>query len=215
MWLSAFTEKSCAVSGALTWNQANEASGFELRVIKAGTSRPSACAQPVSFGFGSTGFGKVCLTPNKSIKTVYHFCSIGSVNTGTLLSSAILAACNCCRMPQELQGQVLSAGLKLAKCFVLFGPLCEPGTCVAWKVSFPPSNESLMSVVLAVNCMKLSGLRSVRTTGPFISFKNRLHLALVRGPTWGFACHSCIWPALCNSLDLLTVLNASLDEVLT
>ena len=78
---------------------------------------------------------------------------------------------------------VLSAGFKFAKCFVLFGPLCQPGTCVAWKVSFPPSNESLMSMLLAVNCMKLSGFRSVRTTVPFISFKNRLYLALVKGPT--------------------------------
>ena len=105
MWPSAFTEKSVTASGAPKWNQTNEASELELSVIKAGTSRPQACAQPVSFGFGSTGFGKVCLTPNKSIKTVYHFCSIGSVNTGTLLSSTILAACNCCIMPQELQGQ--------------------------------------------------------------------------------------------------------------
>ena len=78
---------------------------------------------------------------------------------------------------------VLSAGLKLAKCFVLFRPLCQPGTCVAWKVSFPPSNESLMSMLLAVNCMKLSGFRSVRTTVPFISFKNRLYLTLVKDPT--------------------------------
>ena len=78
---------------------------------------------------------------------------------------------------------VLSAGLKLAKWFVLFRPLCQPGTCVAWKVSFPPSNESLMSMLLAVNCMKLSGFRSIRTTVPFISFKNRLYLAPVRGPT--------------------------------
>ena len=93
---------------------------------------------------------------------------------------------------------VLPAGFKLAKCSVLFGPLCQPGTCVAWKVSFPPSNEWLMSMLLAVNCMKLSGFRSVRTTVPFISFKNRLYLALVRGPTWGFGCCSCIWPALCN-----------------
>ena len=93
---------------------------------------------------------------------------------------------------------VLSAGLKLAKCFVLFRPLCQPGTCVAWKVSFPPSNESLMSMLLAVNCLKLSGFRSIRTTVPFISFKNRLYLAPVRGPTWGFACRSCMWPALCN-----------------
>ena len=151
-----------------------------------------------SFGFGSTGFGKVCLTPNKSIQTVYHFCSIGSVNTGTLLSSTILAACNCCIMPQELQGQFCQQASSLLNAFVLFGPLCQPGTCAAWKVSFPPSNESLMSMLLAVNCMKLSGFRSVRTTVPFIYFKNRLYLAPVRGPTWGFACCSCIWPALCN-----------------
>ena len=98
---------------------------------------------------------------------------------------------------------VLSAGLKLAKCFVLFGPLCQPGTCVAWKVSFPPRNESLMSMLLAVNCIKLSGFRSVRTTVPFISFKNRLYLALVA--VYGPPC----------AIDLLTALNASLDEVLT
>ena len=154
-----------------------------MSVIKAGTSRSSAYAQPVSFGFGSTGFGKVCLTPNKSIKTVYHFCSIGSVNTGTLLSSTILAAQQLLYNASGIKRAVLSAGFKLAKCSVLFGPLCQPGTCVAWKVSFPPSNESLMSMLLAVNCMKLSGFRSVRTTVPFISFKNRLYLALVRRPT--------------------------------
>ena len=93
---------------------------------------------------------------------------------------------------------VLSAGLSPAKCFILSGPLCQPGTCVAWKVSFPSSNESLMSMLSAVNCMELSGFRTVsyRTTVPFISFKNRLCLALVRCPTWGFVCR--IWPALCN-----------------
>ena len=55
-------------SGAPKRNQANEASQFELSVKKAGTSTSSAYAQPVSFGFESTGFGKVCLTPNKSKK---------------------------------------------------------------------------------------------------------------------------------------------------
>ena len=124
---------------APTWNQANEASGFELRVIKAGTSRSSAYAQPVSFGFGSIGFGKVCLTPNKSIKSVYHFCSIGSVNTGTLLSSTILSACNCCIIPQELQGQFCQQASSLLNALFYLG-LCQPGTCVASKVSFPPSN---------------------------------------------------------------------------
>ena len=90
---------------------------------------------------------------------------------------------------------VLSAGPKRAKFFVLSGPLCQLGTCVAWKVSFPFSNESLMSMLSAVNCMKLSGFRSVRTTVPLISFKNVPCLALVRCPTYGFACRSCIWPA--------------------
>ena len=121
MWPSAFTEKSCAASGASKWNQANEASEFELRVIKAGTSRSSACPQPVSFRFGSTGFGNVCLTPNKSIKTVYHFCSIGSVNTGTLLSSTILAACNCCIMPQEFQGQFFQQASSLLNALFYLG----------------------------------------------------------------------------------------------
>ena len=124
------------------------------------------------------------------MKRVYQFCSIGSANTGTLLSSkncppAILL--HNAIMPGITRVD-LSAGLKLAKCFVLSGPLCQQGTCVVWKVSFPSSNDSLMSVLSAVNFMKLSGFRTVSytTTVPlitFISFKNRLCVALVRRST--------------------------------
>ena len=174
MWPSSFTEKSCAASGASKWNQAKEASEFELSVIKAGTSRSSACAQSVSFGFGSNGFGNVCLTPNKSIKTVYHFCSIGSVNTGTLLSSTILAACNCCIMPQELQGQFFQQASSLLNALFYLGLFANRVPVFCGKCSFPSGNESLMSMLSAVNCMKLSAFRSVRTTVPFISFKNRV-----------------------------------------
>ena len=137
MWPSAFTKKSCAASGAPKWNQANEASEFELSVIKAGTSRSSAYAQPVSFGFGSIGFGKVCLTPNKSIKTVYHFCSIGSVNTGTLLSSTILAACNCCIIPQELQGQFCQQASSLLSALFYFGLFANQVLALRGKCPFP------------------------------------------------------------------------------
>ena len=145
-------------SGASKWNQANEASEFELSVRKAGTSRSSACAQPVSFGFGSTGFRKVCLTPNKSIKTVHHFYSIGYVNTGTLLSSTILAACNSCIMPQELQGQFCQRASSLLNALFYLGLFANQ--VPVWRGKCPPSNESLMSMLLAVNCMKLSGFRT-------------------------------------------------------
>ena len=67
----------------------------------------------------------------------------------------------------------LSVGFKLAKCFVLFGPLCQPSTCVAWKVSFPPRNESLMSMLLAVNCMKLSGFRTSQDNGAVYFFQEQ------------------------------------------
>ena len=124
-------------SGAPKWNQASEASEFEFRLRKAGTSRSSAYAQPVSCGFGSTGFGKVCLTPNKSIKTVYQFCSIGSVNTGTLLSSTTLAACNCCIMPQELQGQFCQQASSLLNALFYFGLFANQVLVLRGKCPFP------------------------------------------------------------------------------
>ena len=153
-------------------NQANEASEFELIAIEAGTSRSPACAQPVPFGFGSTGFGKVCLTPNKSIKAVYHFCSIGSVNTGTLLSSTILAACNCCIMPQELQGQFCQQASSLLNALFYLGLFANQVPVLREKC--PPSNESLMSMLLAVNCIrKLSGLRTSYDNGAVYLFQEQ------------------------------------------
>ena len=126
---------------------------------------------------------------------------MGSANTGTLLSSKNCPPAILLHNASGITRVDLSAGLKLANCFVLSGPLCQPGTCVVWKVSFPSSNDSLMSLMSAVNFMKLSGFRTVSytTTVPlitFISFKNRLCVALVRRSTWGFVCR--IWPALCN-----------------
>lgn len=121
-------------------------------------------------------FRNVCLTPNRSMKTVYHLSLTGFVSTGTLLPYTTSTACSCWVMLWVgiyKGGQSCRQAPSLRNAFFYLGLFAKKVPVLRGRCSFPLVTNSRCQCYQVSKSVKLSGFRLGGATLPFSLFTDR------------------------------------------